>query len=53
MNEAELIRLNIERYRRMLQTELDETARRTIQRMVGEFEAKLSPASAPPNQPEN
>jgi hypothetical protein len=49
MNEVEIIRLNIERYQRLLQSELDETARRTIQRMLDEFEAKLSLVS--PTQP--
>ena len=42
MDEGWVIRLNIERYRRMLQAEVDEVARRTIQKMLDEFEAKLS-----------
>ena len=41
MDEIEIIRLNIERYRRMLQVEVDESVRRTIQKMLEEFEAKL------------
>ncbi len=44
MNEVDVIRLNVERYRRMLQTEADESARRAIQQMLREFEAKLSSA---------
>jgi predicted component of type VI protein secretion system len=46
MNEVEIIRLNIERYRRMLETESDETARRAIQKMLEEFENRLTAASA-------
>ncbi len=42
MDELEIIRLNVARYRRMLQTEVDETARRTIQKMLEEFDAKLA-----------
>ncbi len=42
MDEIEIIRLNIARYRRILQTEVDETARRTIQKMLEEFNAKLA-----------
>ncbi len=41
MNELEIIRLNVERYRRMLQIEVDEDARRAIQKILEEFEAKL------------
>lgn len=46
MSEVQIIRLNIERYRRMLQTELDENVRRDIQKMLNEFETKLSLANA-------
>ena len=42
MDGAWVIRLNVERYRRMLQAEVDEVARQTIQKMLDEFEAKLS-----------
>lgn len=42
MDDREIIRLNVERYRRLLRTEADETVRRTIQKMLKEFEAKLS-----------
>jgi len=42
MEDREIIRLNVERYRRLLRTEADETARRAIQKMLEEFEAKLS-----------
>jgi hypothetical protein len=41
MDATEIIRLNVERYRRMLRTDLDEITRRTIQGLLGEFEAKL------------
>jgi hypothetical protein len=44
MNEGEIIRLNVERFRRMLRTEADESARRAIQQILMEFEAKLSAA---------
>lgn len=40
INEVEIIRLNIERYRRMLQTDLDDATRRTVQRMLDEFEGQ-------------
>lgn len=36
-----IARLNIEHYRRLLTTELDETKRRTIERLLIEEEAKL------------
>lgn len=53
MSEIEIIRLNIERYRRMLKIEADESMRRVIQRMLEEFEAKLAslkPRAAGPRQ---
>jgi hypothetical protein len=40
-NEVEIVRLNVERYRRMLQVEIDKTARLAIQKILMEFEAKL------------
>ena len=43
MEENAIIRLNIERYRRLLQTELNEGTRRAIQAMLDEFERKLRP----------
>jgi len=42
MNELEITRLNVERYRRMLQIEVDETARQAIKNILEEFEAKLA-----------
>lgn len=42
MEEKEIIRLNIERYRRLLQTVLDERARWVIQAMLAECELKLA-----------
>ncbi len=54
MNEIEVIRLNIERYRRMLQTDLDDTTRRAVQKMLDEFERRLASAtirlSGPPGE---
>jgi histone H3/H4 len=47
MNELEIIRLNVDRYRRMLQIEVDETARQAIKNILEEFEAKLAKAAAP------
>jgi hypothetical protein len=44
MDDVEIIRLNVERYRRLLHTEVDETVRVAIQKMLKEFEAKLSSA---------
>ena len=41
MNEIEVVRLNIERFRRMLETELDATVRQTIQKMLDEFQDEL------------
>jgi len=45
--EVEIIRLNIERFRRMLQTELDESTRRAVRSMLEEFEAKLPREGSP------
>ncbi len=42
VKDTEIIRLNIERYRRMLQGELEFATRRAIETMLREFEAKLS-----------
>ena len=42
MDELEIVRLNVERYRRMLQTESDKTARLAIQKMLEEFETKFA-----------
>ncbi len=42
MNELEIIRLNVERYRRMLQIEVDETVRQAIKNILEEFETKLA-----------
>ena len=42
MNEIEILRLNVERYRRLLKTEADETARQALQRMLEEFETRLA-----------
>ncbi len=53
MSEIEIIRLNVERYRRMLKIEADETMRRVIQKMLEEFEAKLAslkPRAVDPHQ---
>jgi len=47
MNEIEIIRLNVQRYRRMLNEEVDDAVRQVIQRMLEEFEAKLA-ALRPP-----
>ena len=47
MNEVEILRLNVERYRRLLKIEADETIRRTIQKMLEEFETKLASLKPP------
>jgi len=44
MNTSAIIRLNIERFQQMLQTESDESMRRVIENMIQEFEAMLSSA---------
>ncbi len=41
MDEVEIIRLNIERFRHMLETELDQSTRRAIKKILDEFESKL------------
>jgi len=41
-------RLNIEHYRKLLGTEVDEAKRRTLQRLLAEEEAKLAAAKAAP-----
>jgi hypothetical protein len=46
MVEAYIARRNIERFRRMLEEETDESARRAIESMIREFEG-MSPISAP------
>jgi hypothetical protein len=40
--EIDIIRLNIEKFRRMLETETDESCRRTIESVIREFEGILS-----------
>jgi hypothetical protein len=47
MEEVEIIRLNVERYRRLLRTDLDEQTRRATQAMLAEFERKLVRQSRP------
>jgi hypothetical protein len=46
MMEIEIIRLSMERFRRMLQTETNESARRTIESMIREFEGMLSSSNS-------
>lgn len=48
MDEGEIIRLNIQRFRRMLQEPVDEATRKTIESMLLELEAKIKPPPAPP-----
>ena len=42
MEDIEIIRLNIERFRRLLQTKLGENERRTIRQLLAEQEAALA-----------
>ncbi len=44
MDDADILRLNVERFRRMLQTETDETMRQSVQKILEEFEVKLASA---------
>lgn len=46
MDEVEIIRLNIERFRHMLETELDQSTRRVIKKILDEFESKLRAQNA-------
>ena len=50
MEEVEIIRLNVERYRRLLRTNLDEQTRRAVQAMLAEFECKLARQNLPPGR---
>jgi hypothetical protein len=43
-------RLNIEHYRRLLSTDLDETKRQTILRLLAEEEAKVAALDRPPDE---
>ena len=45
MEEMEIIRMNVERYRRLLQANLDERTRWIIQAMLAECELKLVPSA--------
>ena len=47
MTEVEVIRRNIERFRRLLQSELDNTTRLSVEKLLAEFEAKLSATEVP------
>jgi hypothetical protein len=42
MMETDIIRLNIERFQRMLEAETNESDRQTIESMIREFEEMLS-----------
>jgi hypothetical protein len=52
-DDIDIIRLNIERYRRLLKTEVDESARLLIQKILKEFEAKLSTAARKRDAPDD
>lgn len=43
-------RLNIDHYRKLLATEIDETKRRTLQQLLAEEEAKLAAAKVAPTE---
>jgi hypothetical protein len=53
MIEAEVIRRNVERFRCLLQAELDNTTRLSVEKLLAEFEGKLSAAKTPAAQTEN
>jgi hypothetical protein len=53
MNEAEIIGLNVERFRRMLRSEAEKSARQAIQQLLKEFEAKLLSARPEPSRLHN
>jgi len=50
MREDDIVRLNVERYRRLLRSETDESVRDSIKRMLDEFETKLSAARIDPRK---
>jgi hypothetical protein len=43
-----IARLNIEHYRKLLASEMDETKRRTVRRLLAEEEARLAALDDPP-----
>jgi hypothetical protein len=45
--DRQIARLNIEHYRKALADEVDEAKRRTLQRLLGEEEAKLAALDHP------
>jgi hypothetical protein len=45
-----IAQLNIEHYRQLLATALDETKRQTIQKLLAEEEAKLAQIDQPPER---
>jgi hypothetical protein len=47
MEEREIVRLNIERYQRILQENLDESTRRTIETMLRELKESLPSPTMP------
>lgn len=53
MTEVEIIRRNIERFRHLLQSELDNPTRLSVEKLLAEFEGKLSAAKASPARTEN
>lgn len=44
-------KLNIEHYKRLLATEIDESRRKVLLRLLAEEEAKLAKSGAPPQTP--
>jgi hypothetical protein len=52
MPDRKVAHLNIERFRKLLSTETDETKRQTILRLLAEEEAKLASTVKKPTQKE-
>lgn len=46
MSDIDIIRWNIDHFRRLLQSDLDPAVRRTVEELLSQFETKLSLANA-------
>jgi hypothetical protein len=51
MEEPAILRMNLDHFRRLLETEADPAKRQMILRLIGETEAKLPPDRYPPEAP--
>jgi len=51
MADKDIARLNIAHFRKLLATDMDETKRKTILKLLAEEEAKLAALDEPPPKP--